>query len=141
MTIAVVALIYGSFPQPCENEALTYTGTGHAHAYLHKAMKDLIEYIRLLLCADSAILQPWIVGGIAVFLVMLLLFVGWVRLWNKVWWIENLRLIVVWGGAMALLCAATGMVKDVSQDLQKDKNARLLLAQRLLKLLLKSWKM
>ena len=27
---------------------------------------------------------------------------------------------------MALLCAATGMVKDVSQDLQKDKNARLL---------------
>ena len=27
---------------------------------------------------------------------------------------------------MALLCAATGMVKDVSRDLQKDENAKLL---------------
>lgn len=92
-------------------------------------MEDLIEYIRLLLCADSdlAILLSRIGQGIAVFLITSLLFVGWVSLWNKVWWKNNLRLIVGWGGVMmALLCAATGMVKDVSQNLQKDENAKLL---------------
>ena len=89
-------------------------------------MEDLIEYIRLLLCADSAILLPWIGWGIAIFSCALLLFVIWVRSWNKVWWKKNLPTIMGWGAMLALLYAATGIVKDVAVELREDESAHLL---------------
>ena len=89
-------------------------------------MEDIIEYIRLLLCADYSILLPWIGWGIAIFFCALLLFVIWIRSWNKVWWKKKLPTIMGWGAMLALPYAATGIVKDVSVELRRDENAYLL---------------
>lgn len=89
-------------------------------------MGNLIEYVRLLLCADSSILLHWIGLGIAVFLGAVLIFIVWQRGWNKVWWKKNLPTTVGWGVLLALLYAATGIVKNVAIELRKDEDAKLL---------------
>lgn len=89
-------------------------------------MENLIEYVRLLLCADFSILLHWIGLGIAVFLGAVLIFIVWQRCWNKVWWKKNLPTTVGWGVMLALLYAATGIVKNVAVELRKDEDANLL---------------